>query len=48
MKPLVWAVVCSEKALMEYFFHFLKFLGVFALIIAGSLFALQTVSGGIL
>jgi len=33
---------------MEYFFHFLKFLGLFALIIAGSLTLLQVVSGGVL
>jgi len=32
---------------MEYFFHFLKFLGVFAFIIASSLFTLQAVSGGV-
>lgn len=31
---------------MEYFFHFLKFLGVFAIIIASSLVTLQVVSGG--
>jgi len=28
---------------MEYFFHFLKFLGIFAIIIAASLFGMQLV-----
>ena len=30
---------------MEYFYHFLKFLGVFALIIALSLFGMQFATG---
>jgi len=32
---------------MEYFYHFLKFLGIFALIIAASLFGLQAASAGV-
>ncbi len=32
---------------MEYFYHFLKFLGVFALIVALALFGMQAVAGTI-
>ena len=34
---------CYARGIMEYFFHFLKFLGVFFIIIALSLFGMQLV-----
>ena len=42
----MFGALCYSPIDMEYFYHFLRFLGVFAFIIALSLSMLQVASGG--